>query len=149
MRPSKNAVNLIKAFESCCLQAYPDPVNPSGLPVTIGWGHTGSAIHLGDLIRQESADFLLQVDCRNAAKPLAGLPLNQNQFDALVSFIFNLGAKAFNESSLKRLILRKDYASAAEEFLRWTHGGGHIVPGLVRRREAERALFLTPVQEKT
>lgn len=69
------------------------------------------------------------------------VPLTQQQFDALVSFVFNLGAGSFSRSALLQKLNNQDYTGAGNEFLRWTHAGGKVVPGLVRRREAEKALF--------
>ncbi len=171
MITSDLGIKLIKASESCVLTAYPDPASPLGRactsrglrgteyrkvprwqllkadPVTIGWGHTGSSVKLGDVHTQETADALLRMDLKYAEYALFGLELNQNQFDALVSFIFNEGAKAFRDSTLAKRLRAGDFVGAADQFLRWDHAGGRIVAGLTNRRKAERALFLTPVEE--
>ncbi|WP_312069487.1 lysozyme, partial [Acinetobacter sp.] len=73
---------------------------------------------------------------------LVKVPLSQNQFDALVSLTYNIGSTAFKNSTLLKKLNAKDYAGAADQFLRWNKGGGKVLKGLVRRREAERALFL-------
>jgi hypothetical protein len=70
------------------------------------------------------------------------VPLTQNQFDALVSLVYNIGQTAFSNSTLLKKLNAKDYQGAADQFLRWNKGGGKVMKGLVRRREAERALFL-------
>jgi lysozyme len=73
---------------------------------------------------------------------LATVPLTQNQFDALCDFVFNVGAGNFEESTLLRKLNDGDYGGAASEFDRWVHSGQTVLPGLVRRRAAEKALFL-------
>lgn len=146
MRPSMAAIGLIKKFESCRLTGYPDP-GTNGLPITIGWGHTGPSIKLGQVISQATADSLLSLDAVYAAMALGGLSLNQNQYDALVSFIFNVGTGAFRYSTMRRLLQAGDHAEAAKEFLRWTHAGGKENKGLLARRKAEQALFTAPLTE--
>lgn len=143
MTPSENALNLIKRFESCSLHAYPDPGSHDGRPITIGWGHTGSSVTHGMQITRGTADMLLTIDLLTPAKALRGLAVNQNQYDALVSLIFNIGVGAFETSTLKKRLVVKDYAGAAEEILKWDHANHVILPGLTKRREAERELFLT------
>ena len=166
---SSKGLLLIMHFETCVLSAYPDPQSELGQacdhlglpcpaykqvprwqllgaqPVTVGWGHTGSA-RLGDTISQAAADMYLQGDTYTASKALDGLLLNQNQFDALVSLIYNIGVPAFDSSTLKQLLLAGDYDGAAEEFLKWNHSRGKVVDGLTNRRNTERYLFLSPVE---
>lgn len=144
MRPSPKAIAMIKCFESCKLEAYPDPANPGGLPITIGWGHTGPSITLGKKIDQATADSLLATDATYAAFALSGLKLNQNQYDALVSLVFNIGAGAFKRSTLYRLLKTGNYVAASKEFPKWTHAGGQVNKGLLKRRLAEQTLFNTP-----
>lgn len=169
MPTSNNGLNLIKDYESCSLTAYPDPkselgeacthlgfklteyrqvprwqlLNPD--PVTEGWGHAGPSVKLGDSITQETADALLRMDVHFAEYALTGIELNQNQFDALVSLVFNIGNAAFNGSSLRGLLAARHYNAASLEFLKWDHAHGRVVQGLLNRRKAEQALFLTPV----
>ncbi len=145
MVPSNNAIRLIKQFESCRLKAYPDPASPDGQPVTIGWGHTGYHVQLNSTITQAEADAFLKMDVVYAAWILHGLVLNQNQFDAMVSLVFNIGAGAFRRSSLCRYLETKDYAKASKEILKWDHAGGKTVKGLTNRRVAEKELFDAPV----
>lgn len=145
MKPSENALNLIKQFESCSLTAYPDPASKDGSPITIGYGHTGHGIKLGQTITQQEAESCLQLDAMAAAWALHDLQLNQNQFDALVSFVFNIGVGAFRGSHLCRYLEMKNYTAASKEFLKWDHAGGKVVKGLAKRRQAEKELFDTPV----
>ena len=142
MNISNNGVKLIKNFEGCRLKAYKCP---AGI-WTIGYGHTGSNVYPGTEITQTEADSLLKTDliihCNNVSK-LVKVPLNQNQFDALVSLEYNIGYGAFSTSTLLRLLNAKDYKGAAEQFAVWRLGGGKVLPGLVKRRKAEKDLFLS------
>ena len=141
MNISQKGINLIKNFEGCRLTAYKCPANI----LTIGYGHTGSDVHTGQKITQEEAEKLLRQDlivhCNNVSR-LVKVPLNQNQFDALVSFEYNVGYGAFMNSTLLKLLNQKKYKEASEQFGRWRFAGGKILAGLVKRREAEKQLFL-------
>ncbi|WP_319422750.1 lysozyme [Pleurocapsa sp. FMAR1] len=91
------------------------------------------------------AERLLKEDLsifEKAVTRFVTVPLNQNQFDALVSFTFNVGVGAFSKSTLLKLLNYKDYQKAANEFSRWTRGGGRILPGLINRRKDEHELFV-------
>ena len=142
MEISQKGTDLIKRFEGCRLSAYKCP---AGI-LTIGYGHTGSDVHPGMTITQNEADRLLKMDlvihCNNVNN-LVKVPLTQNQFDALVSFEFNVGYGALKTSTLLRLLNNKDYKGASEQFGRWVWGGGRILPGLVNRRKAEKELFIS------
>jgi len=142
MEISQKGIDLIKRFEGCRLSAYKCP---AGI-LTIGYGHTGSDVHPGMTITQNEADMLLKMDlvihCNNVNN-LVKVPLTQNQFDALVSFDFNVGYGALKTSTLLRLLNNKDYKGASEQFGRWVWGGGRILPGLVNRRKAEKELFIS------
>ena len=132
---------LLKSFEQCRLSAYRDSV---GVP-TIGWGHT-DGVRMTDTCSQEQADRWLVMDVQaaiNACDANAPQNLTQNQFDALVVFTFNVGIGAEAHSTLLAKLKAGDIAGAADEFLKWNHAGGVVVDGLTRRRQAERALFLT------
>ena len=135
-------VRLVHEFEGCKLEAYPDP-GTGGDPWTIGWGATGPGIGKGTVWTQDACDARLEADCeRFAAQVAAALgqaPTTQAQFDALVSFHYNTGAIA--SATLTRLHKAGDHEGAAREFARWCHAGGRVMPGLVRRREAEAALY--------
>ena len=141
MEISQKGIDLIKSFEGCRLTSYKCPAGV----LTVGYGHTGSDVHAGMTISQNEADRLLKMDlivhCNNVSG-LVKVPLNQNQFDALVSFEYNVGYGALAGSTLLRLLNARDYKGAGGQFGRWVYGGGKILPGLVRRRKAETLLFL-------
>ncbi|CAI1527524.1 lysozyme [Serratia plymuthica] len=140
MKIDVNGLNLIKEFEGLRLQAYKCPADIW----TIGYGHTAD-VSANDVITEEDAIFLLRQDVaesERAVNKYVHVPLTQNQFDALVSFVFNLGVGNFRTSTLLKKLNAGDDDGAAQEFGRWIHAGGKALPGLVRRREAERALFL-------
>ncbi len=118
---------------------------PAGIP-TIGYGHTGPEVKDGQTITKEEADRLLRDDVKNAEraiKRLVKVQLTQGQFDALVSFTFNLGAGNLQTSTLLKKLNAGDYAGAAEQFLVWNKAAGKVLPGLVKRRERERQCFLS------
>ncbi|MEG5818345.1 lysozyme [Enterobacter hormaechei] len=146
MQTSEKGIALIKQFEGCKLTAYQDSVGVW----TIGYGWTqpvdGKPIRAGMTIKQETAERLLKtglVSYESDVSRLVKVGLTQGQFDALVSFTYNLGARSLSTSTLLRKINAGDYAGAADEFLRWNKAGGKVLNGLTRRREAERALFLS------
>ena len=146
MQTSENGIALIKQFEGCKLTAYQDSVGVW----TIGYGWTqpvdGKPIRAGMTIKQETAERLLKtglVSYESDVSRLVKVGLTQGQFDALVSFTYNLGARSLSISTLLRKLNVGDYAGAADEFLRWNKAGGKVLNGLTRRREAERALFLS------
>jgi GH24 family phage-related lysozyme (muramidase) len=146
MQLSQVGVNLIKSFEGCVLHAY--KALPSETYFTIGYGHYGADVREGSSITQVQADSLLEGDLQKyvkAVNDLVKVPLNQNQFDALVSFTFNCGSEALRTSTLLQKLNNKDYQGAANEFDRWIHSSGKVVQGLVNRRKAEKALFLKDV----
>ncbi|HCR2108635.1 TPA: lysozyme [Enterobacter asburiae] len=145
MQTSDKGIALIKQFEGCKLTAYQDSVGVW----TIGYGWTqpvdGKPIRAGMTIKQETAERLLKtglVSYESDVSRLVKVGLNQGQFDALVSFTYNLGARSLSTSTLLRKLNAGDYAGAADEFLRWNKAGGKVLNGLTRRREAERDLFL-------
>jgi lysozyme len=143
MNISQTGIKLIQSFEGCLLVGYKDAV---GVP-TIGWGHTGGVV-VGQRISQAKADELLKQDLKkfeNGVREAVRVPLNQNQFDALVSFAYNCGIGALKTSTLCSKLNQKDYKGAAAEFDKWCKAGGQTLNGLVRRRNAEQALFLKPV----
>ncbi|MCR3690621.1 lysozyme [Citrobacter freundii] len=149
MQTSEKGIKNIKDFEGCSLTAYPDP-GTGGAPWTIGYGWThpvdGKPIKLGMTIKQETADRLLKtglVSYENDVLKMAKVKLTQGQFDALVSFAYNVGSRALSTSTLLRKLNDGDVKGAADEFLRWNKAGGKVLNGLTRRREAERALFLS------
>ena len=146
IQTSDKGIALIKQFEGCKLTAYQDSVGVW----TIGYGWTqpvdGKPIRAGMTIKQETAERLLKtglVSYESDVFRLVKVGLTQGQFDALVSFTYNLGARSLSTSTLLRKLNAGDYAGAADEFLRWNKAGGKVLNGLARRREAERALFLS------
>lgn len=146
MQISEKGIALIKQFEGCRLNAYQDSVGVW----TIGYGWTrpvdGVPVRSGMTIKQEVAERLLKtglVSYETDVSKLVKVKLTQGQFDALVSFAYNLGARALSTSTLLKKLNAGDYRGAADEFLRWNKAGGKALAGLTRRREAERALFLS------
>lgn len=138
---SKHGAQFIASFEGFRADAYWDPW---GQVWTIGYGHT-AGVRPGEKVTTTQALKLLEQDAASAAtaiRDLVHVRLNQNQFDALVSFVFNLGAGALAESTLLKLLNRGNYRGAARQFHLWDHAGGQVLPGLLRRREAEAHLFL-------
>jgi lysozyme len=145
--PKINAAGLalIKEFEGCCLTAYPDP-GTGAQPWTIGYGHT-NGVRPGETITQEQAEQYLQndlVEFQVGVNNLVARDLTPNQFAALVSFAYNLGLGALEGSTLLAYVNAGDFTAAQGEFEKWVFAGGKILPGLVRRRAAEAALFGTP-----
>lgn len=138
-------VALIKNAEGCVLRAYPDPAT-GGDPWTIGFGHTGPDVHKGLVISYERANELFDQDLTKfAAEVSAMVPVvTDTQFSALVSFAYNLGLGNLRSSTLLRKHNAGDYAGAAKEFGKWVNAGGRKLPGLVKRRDAEAALYLKP-----
>lgn len=146
MQTSEKGIALIKQFEGCKLTAYQDSVGV--WTIGYGWTHPvdGKPIRAGMTIKQETAERLLKtglVSYESDVSRLVKVGLTQGQFDALVSFTYNLGARSLSTSTLLRKLNAGDYAGAADEFLRWNKAGGKVLNGLTRRREAERALFLS------
>jgi lysozyme len=142
-------VDLIRRFEGCRLDAYPDP-GTGGDPWTIGYGATGPGIAPGVVWTQEEAEARLVEDIAQFAGAVdraLTVPVSANEFAAMVSLAFNIGAGAFRKSTLLRLVNDGHFEAAAEQFLRWNRAGGREMPGLTRRRQAERQLFLTPGDE--
>ena len=142
MKISQKGINLIKVFEGLSLKAYKDSVGV----ITIGYGSTGPHVSMGQTITEAQAESLLKSDLSRFEKGVSDLvpvPLNQNQFDALVSFSFNLGLGNLKSSTLLRKLNSLDYSGASKEFERWNKAGGKVLAGLTRRRIAERDLFLS------
>jgi lysozyme len=133
---------IIKACEGLRLRKYLCPADVW----TIGYGHTG---HISKSpITESEADKLLDDDLAIVEIQMARcvrLELNINQKGALLSLIFNIGIGNFRASTLRMKLNRGDLAGAAAEFPKWRRGGGKILPGLVKRRELERQLFVLPV----
>ena len=139
METSQNGIELIKEFEGRRLVAYQDSVGVW----TIGYGHTKD-VWEERLIIKSTADRLLAEDLAEFEKYVESyvtVELNQNQFDALVAWTFNLGPGNLKSSTLLRKLNYGDYESVPDEMKRWNKAGGEVLEGLVRRRAAEAALF--------
>ena len=141
MEISEQGLELIKSSEGCELTAYQDSVGVW----TIGFGHTGSDVTPHTVWTQDQADKALQNDLETVYKCIANsvkVEMTQGQFDALCSFVFNLGCIALRNSTLLRMLNSGDDVGASEQFSRWSHAGGIEQPGLLARREKEAALFM-------
>jgi lysozyme len=131
---------LTRSFEGLRLESYQD----SAGNWTIGYGHTDPEVREGQRISELEAEVLLRKDLAAAAACVhraVRVELTQSQFDALVDFCFNAGRGAFLSSSLLRYVNRAEFESVVVQFGLWVHAGGEVLPGLVRRRAAEAALF--------
>lgn len=140
MKTSDAGINFIKNFEGLRLKAYKDVVGVW----TIGYGHT-KGVRSGHEITEDEAEDLLRSDLADfeaAVNKAVKVPLAQYEFDALVSFAYNVGKTALVNSSLLRMLNAGDRDKAADQFLRWDKAGGKVVKGLTNRRKAERAMFL-------
>lgn len=149
MQVSDAGIELIKSFEGFRANAYPDPKS-GGDPWTVGYGTTkfpsGRPVKQGDKVTPGQAELYLREDVKkfaNSVDALVTVPLKQCQYDALVSFVYNLGATNFRTSTLLKKLNARDYKGAADEFLRWVSPGSSVEAGLCRRRTAERDLFLS------
>lgn len=148
MKISENGINMIKRFESLSLKAYPDP-GSGGDPWTIGYGstfyETGRRVVKGDVITIERADKLLRLTADRFTTSMSILlrkELTQNQFDALTSFVYNVGIPNFKVSTLLRKInANPNDPSIGDEFGRWVTASKKVLPGLVKRRKLEYELY--------
>lgn len=139
-RTNKNGLLLIKSFEGLRLRAYRDAVGIW----TIGYGTTRN-VRPGMAISEDRAVSFLQEDLARFEKSIRDsvrVAINDNQFAALASFVYNVGPGAFRSSTLLRKLNQGDIRGAADEFPRWNKAGGRALAGLTRRRNAERLLFL-------
>lgn len=147
MQASSHAYSLIKNFEGLQTTAY--KCSDSEKHYSIGYGHYGASVTAGMKITQAQAERLLQQDVGAVENLLNkwtdknSVTLNQNQFDALIAFIFNVGWGNFSGSTMAKKLKAGEFKSAAAEFLKWNKSGLKTLRGLTRRREAERALFLS------
>lgn len=149
MKTGTRGKKLIKSFEGFRAIAY---ICPAGVP-TIGYGTTrinGSRVKDGMKITSDEAEVFLEQDLKvfeDAINHNVLVEINQNQFDALVSFVYNVGIANFKKSTLLKKLNKGDYEEASNQLLRWTRAGGKVLNGLVRRREAEKELFLEDCDE--
>lgn len=152
-RCSQKGIDLIHSFESCKLEAYPDPGSSDGHPWTIGWGSTGRDIGPGTKWTQAQADARFAQDLAKFEDGvnllLGATPTSQNQFDALVSIAYNIGldidadtiAEGLGDSTLLRKHKAGDFEGAANAFKSWRFNDGREMRGLVRRRAAEAKMY--------
>ena len=134
-----NGTKILKFFEGCKLTAYQDSVGVW----TIGYGHT-KGVYDGMTITQEEAEQMLLTELEEYegyVEKYVTVPLTQNQFDALVVWVYNLGPTNFRNSTLLKELNSGNYTAAGKEITRWNKAGGKVLAGLVRRREAEAKLF--------
>ena len=170
MTTGADGIVLMHHYEQCQLRAYPDPASPlfaalmregiypygltavppdlahlSGAPWTIGWGDTGPDVVPGLAITQEGADARFMERLAREFEPGVSAAIRdgatQSQFDALVSFAYNLGVFSLRDSTLLRLHNAGMYGQAAAEFGKWVKAGGKVMKGLQRRRHAEQAVY--------
>ena len=139
MNISNEGISLIKKFEGCELEAYQDAVGVW----TIGYGHTKN-VKEGLTVSKEQADNMLlnELDeyCEHVEKAVT-VDLKQCEFDALVSWTYNLGPTNLNNSTMLKVLNNKEYNEVPNQIMRWNKAGGKVLQGLVRRREAEALLF--------
>ena len=139
MQISEKGTSLIKHFEGCRLEAYQDSVGIW----TIGYG-TIKGVKEGDKINQDEAEHLLQEEMpeyEGYINDMVKVPLEQNQFDALCSWVFNLGPNNLKSSTLLKVLNEGKYDEVPEQVVRWNKAGGKVLEGLKKRREAESLLF--------
>ena len=141
MNISNKGIELIKKFEGCRLKAYQDSVDVW----TIGYGHT-EGVYEGMEISQHQADIMLGSDLvkyANYINEYVTVSLNPNQFDALTSWVYNLGPGNLKSSTMLKVLNEGSYNDVPFQIKRWNKAGGKVLKGLVRRREAEAELFAT------
>ena len=142
LETSESMIAVIKKFEGLRLKAYKCPAGVQ----TIGYGHTRNFKFSENYkITEEQAEKFLHEDLKkfeNSIKKLVKVPLSQCQFDALVSFTFNVGATNFKNSTLLKYLNNGEYSLAAEQFERWIYSNGKKLDGLQTRRKAEKEIFL-------
>jgi lysozyme len=134
-----NGTKILKFFEGCRLTAYQDSVGVW----TIGYGHT-KGVHAGMSITQEEAEQMLLIELEEYEgyiEKYVIVPLTQNQFDALVVWVYNLGPTNLRRSTLLKELNSGNYTAAGKEITKWNKAGGKVLAGLVKRREAEAELF--------
>ena len=139
MKTSQYGIDLIKHFEGCVLDAYKCPAGVW----TIGYGHTKD-VQPGDSWSEDHADHMLLVELEeyeNYVNTAVNVPLSQNQFDALVSWVYNLGNGNLTSSTMLKVLNSGDYAGVPAQILRWNKAGGKVLDGRTTRRQAEADMF--------
>jgi len=141
MKISDNGISVIKEFEGFAGKAYKCPAGK----ITIGWGHTAPELTMSDTVTKARAEEILKSDLKwaeDAVNKGVKVPLTQNQFDALVCLVFNIGAGAFAKSTLLKVLNKGDYDAVPTQIARWNKVNGKPSAGLTRRRAAEADLWL-------
>lgn len=141
MKPSQACVDLVKSFEGFRAEAYKCPAGVW----TIGYGTTED-VYPGDVVDEREAEELLMNDLLDASKAiddLVDVPVTQGQYDALTSFVYNVGREAFRSSTLLKLLNAGNVDGAMKQFQRWNKAGGTVLAGLTKRRAAEATLFVS------
>ena len=143
---NERGIEIVKSFEGLALKPYLCPANVWTVGYGATRGSTGGPVGPDmEPVTEADADALLGRDLETSERWVSRLvkePLSENQFSALTSFTFNVGAGALQRSTLRMKLNRSEYQGAADEFPKWRIAGGQILAGLVRRRAAERILFL-------
>ena len=150
MKMSADGLALVKEFEGLRLKAYKCPA----LVWTIGYGHTSAAgapiVSADMVISKENAEEILQRDMgqyEDGVRKLVTVGITQGQFDALVDFAYNAGVGALQKSTLLKKVNAEKFDEVPAEFMKWTKAGGRVLPGLVKRRQDERQLYLSGLRE--
>lgn len=153
MEPSTKALSLIKFFEASDVVRLKAYLDTGGVP-TIGWGTTvypnGKRVKIGDVCTEEEAEEFLRNDLKIAVqgvKSVVKVEISQSIFDALVSFVYNIGIGQFRSSTMLKLINEEKFALASQQFARWKFDNGKEQPGLAKRRAAEQKLFNEGIKE--
>ena len=139
MNTSQNGIDLIKHFEGCELYAYKCPAGVW----TIGYGHTKDVAPGMQITEDDAHNMLVEElnEYETYVNTLVSVPLNQNQFDALVSWVYNLGGGNLKASTILKVLNSGDYEGVPAQIMRWNKAGGKVLEGLTRRRQAEADLF--------
>jgi len=144
MQTSHDGMDLLKHYEGCSLEAYPDPAT-GGEPITIGYGNTNPGVlKLGGICTQEEADQMLADRLKKDFEPGVNqllLTANQQQFDAIISLAYNIGLGNLKTSTVVRKHNAGDYEGAAQSILMWNRANGAVMKGLQRRRYAEMLVY--------
>lgn len=154
IKVGKAALSIIKQYEDLELNAYPDP-GTKAEPITVGYGTTvyadGRKVRMGDTITELQAVYELEHHvskkiCGPLTNILKDIRLSQNQIDAIISLVYNIGIGAFSKSTLLKHIKSNNLLLAAEQFKVWNKSGGKVLNGLVKRRYTEYMLFNDPIK---
>lgn len=144
MKTGSEGIELMHHFESCELEAYPDPAT-GGAPWTIGWGETGPHVKEGMTITQQEADEMFERRLSKEFEPGVESSIRsgatQNQFDALVALAYNIGLGNLKSSTLLRMHNDREFVDAEKQFIRWNKAAGKTMKGLSRRRTAESCVY--------